>query len=355
MEELLSIFRNNAFSAATLDRVAPNITYVPQALGALNLFQSEPIRTTGIEVYMENGEIKLVPTSERGAPEPLPDRDTAELRYLKTVRLAQRDRVNSHELQDLVSVNLAAPVRLRNAIEEVRDRSSKMRSNNEMTLEHHRLGALQGMLLDADGTTVVRNYFTEFGVSEPVSVLVDFAAIDKANLVTFLTDNFVRPIMRSLKDRKTAATYVAALVGDTFWAQLTAHEGVRETFLNYQAAAALRNNNYGGAANNYGNAWGEFTFAGIRWMNYMGSDDGTTIAIPTKSARFFPVGARDVFKVYWAPGESMRDVNQKGQPLYVRVQPDPRDQMQEYVDIHVRNYPLHACLFPAALMRAHCP
>ena len=345
MEETLDIFRGPEFHAATLDQVADNIPYVPQALGQLGIFQSRPIRTTAVELYMRNGQIELVPTTERGAPEPLPRRSSDEIVYLRTVRLAQRDRINSHEIQDILNNRMPLQQRLHQAMQEVNDRAGILRSNNEMTMEHHRLGALQGILLDADGVTPIRNYFNEFGVAQPAAVNVNFSTITANNLTEFFESNFTRPMMRALRGRRNAQTRVAALVGDNFWAGLMTHEAVLRTYLNTQQAYQLRNGNPAPA-------WGQFDFAGITWINYMGTDDGTTIAIPTNEARFFPLNATDVFRVFWSPGERMRDANQIGQPVYFIVTPDNRPNLDEYVDIRVRSYPLFACIFPGALMRA---
>jgi hypothetical protein len=101
---------------------------------------------------------------------------------------------------------------------------------------------------------------------------------------------------------------------------------------------------------NRGNAWGRLDFGGVTWINFMGTLN-SDISIGAEKARFFPVGATDVFRTYWSPGERMRDVNTPGQTAYLILQPDPRDQMNEYVDIYFRNYPLFACIFPGGLLK----
>jgi hypothetical protein len=350
MEEILSIFKNDAFSATTLDRLAPNLPYVPTRISRLNLFQDKPIRTKTVEVWTENGVIQMVPTSERGAPEPTAGRGNSELRTLRTYRLTQRDRVEAHELQDLIRLPLGSPQQLAAAAAEVTERAAILRQNNEYTQEAHQLGALQGKILDADGVTVVRNFWTEFGIAEPAEIFFDFAAIPAGGLVEFITANIIRPMIRTLAGRANGNTRIAALVGDAFWGKLINHIDVRATYLNWEAAAALRQNSYGGPDNARGNAWGEFTFGGVQWINFMGTLNND-IAIGAEKARFFPIGATDVFRRYLSPGERMRDVNTLGQPMYVIIQPDPREQMQEFVDIIVRNYPLYACVFPGALLR----
>lgn len=355
MEEMLSIFKNDAFSATTLDKVARQLPYIPSYLGGLNLFDNRPIRTKSVEVYTENGVIQMVPTSERGAPDPLATRGIADLKTLYTYRLSQRDRLQASEIQDIISMPLGSPNQLRAMAEEIAERSQTLRQNNEYTHENHRLGALQGKILDADGTTVVRNFWTEFGVAEPAEIFFDFATIPAGALQAFIEDNILRPMVRALGNRANAGTRIHALVGDAFWSKLIGHVDVRDIVkLRAQAdaafAASLMNNRLGQGNNGRGTSWGTVDFGGVTWINYMGTLNGE-IAIGTEKARFFPVGATDVFRLYWSPGERIRDVNTRGQNAYLIIQPDVRDQMQEYVDIWFRNYPLYACIFPQGLLK----
>jgi hypothetical protein len=344
MDETLDIFRGDYFSATTLDEVADDVPFLPQALGELNLFEDKPIRTTTVMVSWKRGSFELVPTTERGGPETTKGRRDRKLHYFETVALRQKDRIHSHELTDILANERPLEVRLRDAVTEVNDRAAIMRTDNEVTMEYHRLGALQGILLDANGE-VLYNYFTEFGIPEPVAVEFDFAAINLApnEFITFVESNVLKPILRSLGKRKSAGTRIGALVGDNFWAGLMSSEPLQRTYLNWQAAAQLRQG--------LTPPWGQFDFAGVTWINYRGTDDGTTIAIGTNEAIFFPIGARDVFRVYWAPGERMRDQGKKGEKVYLIVTPDPRENMDEWVDVRVRCYPLFICIFPKALMR----
>jgi hypothetical protein len=342
MDETLDIFRGDYFSATTLDEVADNVPYQPQALGSLGIFDPKPIRTTTVMVSYKNGSFEIVPTTERGGPETPIGRRDRKLHYFETKALRQKERVNSHELTDILANNRPLEVRLQDAITEVNDRAGIMRTNNEVTLERMRLGALQGILLDADNS-VIYDYFAEFGVPAPVAVQFNFATITPNQLVNFIEVNIVRPMIRALGSRAGASVRIGALVGDNFWAGLMTHDAVMRTYLNWQAAVQLRQ---GLAA-----PWGQFDFGGVTWMNYRGTDDGTTIAIGVNEAIFFPIGARDVFRNYLSPGERFRDQGKKGQEVYLIVSPDPRENMDEYVDIRVRTYPLPICVFPKALMR----
>lgn len=350
MEHVLDIFRNDAFSTATLQRVASNVDYIPQALGEMNIFTPAPIDTVFVIIFEEDGKIRLIPTTERGAPDIMQSRDKGRFRALMTPRVSKRDQVNASEILGVANVALPQAVRLRSAAELVNERLSKLISEQEATAEYHRLGALQGKLMDVDGTTVISDYFAELGFAQPPIIDVDFANITDDEFMMFFQTNFFIPTMRVLKDRKSTSTFLASLVGDNFWAKLQTHPGFREIYkLEMQARAIAR------AANPLvqPNAWMTVDFGGVRWIHYMGTDDGTTIAIPTNEARFFPMNAKDVFVKYMAPGETLSQVGPgvKGKEQYVILRIDPRDD-PEFIEIIVRRYHLHACLFPQALSRA---
>jgi hypothetical protein len=348
MELTLDIFRNDAFSVASLQRVVQNTPYIPTMLSSMGLFNPVPITTEIVHLYEEDGNIRFIPTTERGSPDIQQLRDVGRLRALKTTRLAKMDSVRASELLGVANMALPETIRLRNAIELVTRRLSKLKSDMEATKELHRFGALQGKLLDADGTTVIYNYFTEYGIADPVSVPVNFANTPEAMLLQFFQDTFRRPIVDSLRNRATPNVTIGCLVGDGYWAKLMTHPGFRGVYIammqaqaNAMATGQLLNPNM----------WDEVVFAGIRWINYRGSTNGE-IAIPYNEARFFPIGAQDVFNAYWSPGETMLDVTNPGQPEYAYIQPDVRTQMPTHVDIFLRSYPLYACIYPKALMRS---
>lgn len=351
MELSLDIFKNDAFTVQSLYRVVDNAPYIPSLLGQMQLFDPEPILTEIVYLYEEDSTLKLIPTTERGAPDIQQIRDQGRLRALQTVRLSKKDSIRAGELQGVGNVAFSQDIRLRTAQGLIDKRVTKLKQELEFTKELHRFGAIQGVLMDADGTTVLRNYWTEYGIAQPATININFSTIPEEQLRNYFQDNFVRPIVLSLKDRATPNVTIAALVGDTFWARLTQHPALYEIMKIQESGRAMA------AAANANNPlwraqpWNEIEFGGIRFINYRGSTGGE-IALGTNDAVFFPVGARDVFKAFWAPGETMLDAGTEGRPQYAYVQPDPRDQMPSYVDVYVRAYPLYACIYPKCLLKA---
>lgn len=350
MEDVFDIFRNDAFSTASLHRMVDNVTYVPQALTSLGLFTPEPISGDLVHLYEEDNTIRLIPFTERGTPNTMEIRDVGRIRSLKTPRLSPQDTVRASELGNVANMALARNIRLRSAGELVNKRMGKLRQRMAMTKEFQYLNAIKGKLLDSDGTTVYADFFAEMGVTQPAIVDVPFATLTEDEFNEFFVNNFFRVIMRALKDRKGAGTRIGVAVGDNWWSAMMKHPGFREIWkLEMQARAIARSAN----PLVQPSAWLSVEFAGFTWWNYMGTDDGTTVAVETNMAYFFPIGAQDVFVEYLGTGETFDQTGPGvlGRPLYPMVRRDPRDH-PEFVDIMLRNYGLPACIFPKALMRA---
>lgn len=335
------VFRDDSFSALEVTEVAGSIVFIPQMLNDMGIFEVEPISTTDVGIYKDDETLALVPITERGAPETLPERDTSKLVKLPTAALRQRDRINSSEVQNLFTMGMPFETGLERAWNEVDKRQRKLIRKLELTREYHRLAALQGKLLDSDGS-VYLDYFDRFDFIQAAAISFNFATLVDGNLREKVSTQVIEPMMRALRDRKGPGTYVGALCGSTFFHALQKNKEYRETFLNIPAASGLLQDT----------TWKYIDAFGVRWMHFMGTDDLSTLAIPTNECKFFPIGAQDVFKEYRAPGEDWDQVNQAdGREFYSIVSPDYRPNMMEWVDIYVRAYPLFACIAPNVLAR----
>ena len=349
MELSLDIFKNDAFSVTSLTRVAGATPYVPQALGSMGLFTPEPIRTEIVHLYEEDNGYTLIPATERGSPFIQQVRRGGRIRALQTVNLRKQDTLRAGELMGIADMALAETIRLKNAMAETVKRTSQLKTDMEATKELHRLGALQGKLLDADGTTVLVDFFAEYGIAEPAVINFNFSTIAEGELATKISREIRDPIIDILQEngRLLPNTYIGGLVGDEFWYSLIGHVDVRDRWKAIEAARAVA------FAQNplvQPPRYDEIIVGNVKFMHYQGSTSGD-IEIAANDARFFPVNAKDVFKVFWAPGETLFDVTQPGRPEYLYVQPDVRTQMPMFVDMFMAAYGLYACTFPKALLR----
>lgn len=331
----MDIFNNDAFSLVSLTSALERVPYKPQLLGQLNIFTPKPIRTTTFAVENRSGLLSVIPTTPRGAPVPQAPKDSRSVRAFSTVRLAFGDRLNASEIEGIRafgSENEFVQVQ-----KEVLARMAKLRGDLDLTWERHRLGAIQGIVLDADGS-VLYDWFDAWDIAQPseVNFELDKDTTDLRGKCRQMT----RAMQKAAKGAWAPGTSVVALCGDEFFDMLVNHPAYKETKLNTERAVLLEDIK----------GYSSVEFAGITFINYRGTDDDSTIAIGSQKAKFFPVNAPGVFEHVMSPGETFDTVNTLGKPYYAMQVPD-RDRNM-FVDLEVYSYPAFICTRPEMLLRA---
>ncbi|MEP2386893.1 major capsid protein [Hyphomonas sp.] len=332
----MDIFNNSAFSMTSLTGAVEKTDYKPQLLGELGIFEDMPVRTRTVFVDEREGSLTLIPSSPTGAPPEELTKDNRTARPLVTTRLAKSFTLYAEELQGIRA--FGSETELMQVQAEYLRRMARVTDDMELTHEYHRLGALQGKLLDADGTTVIYDYFAEFGISEPAAI--NFALTTDTTDVRGKCNALTRDMARTSKGAIGPQTQIHALAGDTFFDNLIKHPEVVKSYLNWAAAAELRENS----------AFQSFRYGGITWHNYRGTDDNSTVAIAANEAKFFPVGARGVFKKAMAPAEFGPFINTPGRNVY-SINVVDRDR-QAWTKGEQYSYPLYFCQRPGVLRKA---
>lgn len=332
----MDVFSGRAFHMHELTAALNRTPHLPTFLGDQNIFEPKPVRTIQVSIEQKAGTLSLIQTSERGAPLQQGDRETRDIRDFRTVRIAKGDTLHAYEIEGIRA--FGSESELQQVQTEVAARMINLNNDVELTMENMRLGGIQGIVLDANGATI-RNWFTEWGIAQPAEI--DFELDVATTDVRAKCNAVVRAMTRASAGAWiTGRTEVHALVGDNFFDNLTGHDMVRDTWLNQQAAAELRQ----------GNAFSSFSFGGIVWHNYRGTDDGSTVAVGAEVAKFYPVNAPGVFQVAQSPGETFDFVNTPGQRVYAMLVPDR--ERNAWVKPEVYAYPLFICTRPGMLQRA---
>jgi hypothetical protein len=339
MALVTDIFNQNAWGVIEFhEEIVERIDFKPQLLGSLNLFEPIHSRSRTIAIAYRDGTMTLIPTSEMGAPPEELIPTGAKVKSWNAVRLAKGSTVYAIELAGIVA--LPFEDQTKDVAEEVSERSAQILDDLELTWEHMRFGAIQGVVLDADGTTVIHNWFTEWGISPPAEI--DFELDDEDTDVRGKCREVKRDMQRAGKGVWTPATKVGALVGDTFFDLLVNHPQIKETKIGTERAPTLENIE----------GYSSIEIEGVVFINYRGTDDDSTIAIATDKARFFPINARGAFKVGWAPASEFKPfLNQRGREFYSLLLED-KSGREEWDRIEVYSYPLFACTRPEMLLRA---
>lgn len=335
----IDIFSDNAFSLIELTAALADVEYQPQMLGSMGIFTSRSVRTEKVSIERKETVLSLVQTSPRGAPpRPAEQQPKRNIRDFRTSRLAKADHIEASELANIRAFGTESEFVQVQA--EVMERMVNIRNDLELTHEHMRLGAIQGIVVDADGS-VIYNWFDEWGIPQPAEMTFNFADLvggkfrEKCNQI-------IRQMQRAAKGAWGPGTRIGALCGDEFYDALIKNAEVREIWLAQQARAdALRGDLV--------QPWMEVEFGGIRWINYRGTDDNSKVAIPSTKVKFFPIGAPEAFLRVQSPGEFFDTINQPGQEYYALTIPD--EKRNAFVDVEVYSYPLYVATRPQMLLR----
>jgi hypothetical protein len=322
-------FSNSAWDIATLTAAMDKQPHEPGRIGELGIFEERGIPTTTVILDERQGVITLVPTSPRGSPGQPMGRNSRKARSLIVPHLQRNGRLNADEVQGVRAFGTDSTTE---AIDSKRNELlSDDKRNYDATHEWHRVGALKGQVLDADGTSVLFNLFTEFGVTQQTEAMALTTGTTK---VRQKISSFLRKIENELG--ATPFRSVRAFCGNSFWDELIEHQAVKDTALNWTLARDLRSD-----------PRETLVFGGVTWERYRGKV-GSLGFIADDDAYAFPEGVPGLFITRFAPADYVETVNTPGRPYYAKGVVDP---MGKGVDLETQSNPLHICTRPAAVIK----
>jgi hypothetical protein len=354
MSNVLDIFNDDAFSLSTLTASINNIDHVPGRAGDLVFAGiSQGIPTTAVSVERVGEAINLIATSARGAPAEQEREAKRELIGFKVPQIKLEATIHAHQLQNVRAYIGAVPDQfgdqLRGAQNAVTSRMNKMTRRHDLTLEHHRLGALKGVITDADGSVLV-DLFEELGFLNSNGFAApeefDFALGDYSQSafnkhLRQRCAEVIRTMKRNAKMEVPSTARVWALCGDNFTDKFLEHPSYKKVYDGTNAAKTALGDSY---------VDGVWEFGGIFWENYIGTDDNVTVAIDPDEARFFFTGVPGIYSESFAPADFLDTANKPGLPRYARMALD--QELQQWVKLHTQQNPLPLCLRPQTLMKA---
>lgn len=332
----MDVFNQDAFSAVSLSAAVDKLDYVPNTLAKIpGLFVPDPVRTETIWIEERSTGAVVLPFSPRGSAPHQTGGDTRKVRSFQTLRYGDASRITASELLGIRA--FGSEVQLKDLQTEVARRQQKIKQNTTLTKEYHLFNCITGAkVLDADGT-LKYDWAAEFAQAIPGEIDFDLDNATPAEGAVRKKCTAVRRAMQKNLKGVGTATNIVALCGDNFWDDLTSHPEVVKTYLNWAAAADLRNG--------HGKEWSSFRYGEIDFVNYRGTDDGT-FGVPTDKVKFFPVGA-GIFRWAQSPGERFEHVGTLGQEFYSNI---VRDKDRDaWADVEVFSYPLPVCTMPSAL------
>jgi len=321
----------NFFTSVEMTDAVNKLPLAPMRFASM--FEEKGVRTTSVSLELKVSRITLIADTPRGAPPEYVGQGKREIKTLSTAHLAQADVLAPEDIQD---VRAFGTTELTTAASVVNDKMAILKRNVDMTREMHRLGAVKGIVLDADGKTELLNLFDVFGVKQKkLTITFPAAAPDAENPILAAILNAKRQAQAAMGGNPYS--HFEAIIGSNFYDKLTGHALVRKYFEDWLARKA------GFGENDYrsrGFVYGDVTF-------YEASDviGGQTLVEPDKG-HLYPVGP-GIWKAYNAPADWMETANTIGLPFYARME---ERRMGRGFDIEVQANPLTLCIYPEALI-----
>lgn len=325
----IALFNDDAFSMASLTAAINEVEYVPSRLASLGLFEETGITTTVVQIEKDGDVLALVPAAERGSSGLQVGGSKRKLIPFNTVHLPQEGSIGADAIQNLRAFGKESELEALQTV--VNRRLAKMRRQLDATHEFHRVGAIKGQILDADGETVLVDLLKTFGIKQTV--------------VAFKLDNIdaeIRDLCAQVLDEVEDAlgnvpfTGVRVFCGRTFWRKLLALKTIKETYVATSLAVALRND-----------VRDAFEFGGLVFERYRGRVAGVGF-VEDGAAYAVPEGVPELFTTSFAPADYLEAVNTTGLPYYAKQE---IQRFNKGVDLEAQSNPIHLCTRPKAVVK----
>jgi hypothetical protein len=250
------------------------------------------------------GSLTLVETTSRGAPAVQHVANKRKARSHSVPHIALEDTILADEVQNVRAFGSENMLEGVQAV--VNQRLTEMASKMDATLEHLRVGAIKGQILDADGSAVIYDLFTEFGVTAHTEIDFD---LDNASPAPGVIKKKCHDIRRKIEDELGVVPYdhIHAMCGPDFFDDLITHSEIAKAYDRWLDGAFLRQ----------GQARGSFEYAGILFEEYRGKVGSVDFTDASK-AYFFPVGVPGLFRQYNAPADFVETANTIGLRRYAK-------------------------------------
>lgn len=335
METVLDVFNQDAFGVVALTDSINKMPFAPSRASQVLDWNEEGVPTTSVAIEQKGNNLTLINPTPRGGPGETRAKIRRTLDLISIPHYEINDGINADEVQGVRQFGAGNQTMTVQSL--VDQRLAQHAADLDATLEYQRVGAIKGIILNGDGTTLL-NLFTKMGVSAQTEVDFNLDNTSPNGAVRSACTGVVREVARGLGNMPFQGVY--AFCSDTFWDALIANAEVRASYLAQQEASQLRD----------GVAFERLNFGGIMFENYrggVGTEEATKFFEDDK-AYFFPIGAPRVFRTVYGPADYVQTVNTIGLPRYAKITPWDND---KGVGLDVQSNAISYCTRPRALVK----
>jgi Phage major capsid protein E len=322
---MLDVFRGDAFHFTRLIQGITRLPYQPTKLGGMGLFAQSGINTLTAAFELQDGKLTLVQTQARGSRGKSRNLEKRAVKNFNTQHLPLSASVMADEVINLRA--FGSETEEETAMKYAMKKLAIPRRDIDLTHEWQRIGALKGVMLDAD-LSVIYNYFTEFGLTQTTHSIVLSSALTKVRTA-------VTAAKRKVED-KLGGTMVSswrALCSAEFLDALSDHPDVQENLKRDRFDANRTDVREG------------FEYGDVQWEEYRGQIGGQRF-IDANKAYLIPMGVPDMFQTLFSPAPDIRVAGTEGLPFYVSQEDLPHG---AGIDYAVSSSPLHINTRPEAV------
>lgn len=313
----MDIYRDY-FTRENLVRALEKAPYTPGRLGQLGIFETVPLTSTTLAIEIgatDSG--KVLTAVSRGAPRQRENLDKRSVVTFQTQTFGDQADVYADEVLNARAAGTGG------AAEIVQDRVNrsvaKLRRTMDLTHESLRMAAL------------VSPATTEFGAA--ASEVTIAMQTDATKVRSEIFNKIVKPMESALDG--LAYNGVHVFCSDGYWDDLIENKAIRDTFLNWTAAAELRGDTRMG-----------FAFGGVYWERYRGT---STVKITDDKAIAIPLGVSGMFYQAFAPNDTLESVSALGQPYYLGSKALVDSQGTKGFEVSIQSHAKMVCGRPGAV------
>lgn len=300
----MNVFETDAFSLISLTAAINKPVEgqaVPNAVD--DLFTEEGIAETKCYIEMQGNTLSLVPAKAYGSTGDSTTLDKRQVKSFDLIHLPTTGAVWAHEVQGIRafgSENVTDTIEAkRNAV------LAKMRARIEATIRYHRIKALQGQILDADGSKVLLDVFNEFGVTQQTK---DFKfSVSTTNIKQAMEQ--AKELSEDALGDSTMITGWRCYCGRNWYNDFVTHAKIESAFQFYNSQFLSESQ-----------AMRPFTMFDVEFRKVYGNVGGK-LFISADEAYLVPLVADpDAYITRFGPANYMETVNTMGLPFYAKAE-----------------------------------
>lgn len=297
------------FTFTTLTNSINKLPNAPEDLGRWFKWHAQGITTLTATIEERDGVIGLVQSQPRGAAPQSVRRDTRRAKAIPVPHYPLYDSVLATEVQSVRA--FGSDSEMETVAGAIEDKQIAMRRDMETTHEYQRAGALNGLLLDADGT-VIADWYDFFKKPKTTHV------IDLTNPNTDVRSEVVKAVQKgeralgNLRPRRWKW-----IQGSDFHLNCIGHASVKAAYDRWNDGAALREDL---------REAGFMLASNVEVISYHRG----YIVTPNGEVRFIAPDESilvpdldGLLQVRYAPADTVEAANTIGLPLYLSAEPMP--------------------------------